>query len=61
MLTHSVKSRYHFSLHRPSRHGTQFLVKWRDLPYDKATWEDIGEDFPVKGAYEAVKNFEKIK
>ena len=48
-------------LYRPSRHGTQFLVKWRDVPYDKATWESIGEDYPVKGAYEAVKEFEKIK
>ena len=36
-------------------------MKWRDLPYDKATWEYLDEDCPLRGATEAVKNFEKIR
>ncbi|KAF5307970.1 hypothetical protein FQR65_LT06537 [Abscondita terminalis] len=31
--------------HRTMRDGrTLYLVKWRDLPYDQATWEDENED-----------------
>lgn len=31
--------------HRTSRDGTTyFLVKWRDLSYDQATWESEHED-----------------
>lgn len=33
--------------HRSLRDGrTQYLVKWRDLPYDQATWEDENNDIP---------------
>ncbi|KAI9588380.1 hypothetical protein GQX74_004225 [Glossina fuscipes] len=33
--------------HRTARDGTtMYLVKWRDLPYDKSTWEDETDDIP---------------
>lgn len=33
--------------HRTSSDGqTSYLVKWRDLPYDQATWEDEEENIP---------------
>ncbi|XP_053675987.1 chromodomain-helicase-DNA-binding protein Mi-2 homolog [Anopheles nili] len=33
--------------HRTMRDGrTLYLVKWRELPYDQATWEDEEEDIP---------------
>lgn len=33
--------------HRTARDGTtMYLVKWRDLPYDKSTWEDESDDIP---------------
>ncbi|XP_055907342.1 chromodomain-helicase-DNA-binding protein Mi-2 homolog isoform X2 [Eupeodes corollae] len=33
--------------HRTARDGSiLYLVKWRDLPYDKCTWEDEGDDIP---------------
>lgn len=33
--------------HRTSRDGrTQYLVKWRDLAYDQATWEHENADIP---------------
>ena len=35
-------------LHRTTKHGQQFLVKWRDLPYDQATWEKLTETSPIR-------------
>lgn len=33
--------------HRTMRDGrTLYLVKWRELPYDQATWEEETEDIP---------------
>lgn len=33
--------------HRTARDGTaMYLVKWRDLPYDKSTWEEEIDDIP---------------
>lgn len=33
--------------HRTMRDGrTLYLVKWRELPYDQATWEEENEDIP---------------
>ncbi|XP_067644936.1 chromodomain-helicase-DNA-binding protein Mi-2 homolog isoform X3 [Eurosta solidaginis] len=33
--------------HRTTRDGTtMYLVKWRDLAYDKSTWEDETDDIP---------------
>ena len=33
-------------LHAPRQQKgmTQYLVKWKDLPYDQATWEFVDED-----------------
>ncbi|XP_071548739.1 chromodomain-helicase-DNA-binding protein Mi-2 homolog [Panulirus ornatus] len=40
--------------HRTLRDGTtQYLVKWRDLPYDQATWED--EDEEIVGLKTAIE------
>lgn len=34
--------------HRTFRDGsTQYFVKWRDLPYDQATWEDENSEIPA--------------
>lgn len=40
--------------HRTSRDGTTYyLVKWRDLSYDQATWESENEDIAgLKNAME---------
>ncbi|XP_054288773.1 chromodomain-helicase-DNA-binding protein Mi-2 homolog isoform X2 [Macrosteles quadrilineatus] len=40
--------------HRNMRDGSiLYLVKWRDLPYDQATWEEESEDIPgLKAAIE---------
>lgn len=33
--------------HRTMRDGrTLYLVKWRELPYDQATWEEESDDIP---------------
>lgn len=33
--------------HRTFKDGrTTYLVKWRDLPYDQATWEEETKDIP---------------
>lgn len=46
--------------HRTFRDGsTQYLVKWRDLPYDQATWED--ENSEVPGIKRAVEYYWVIK
>ncbi len=36
-------------------------MKWRDLAYDKATWETLNETPSLKGAEQAIKQFEKLK
>ena len=48
-------------LSRASRRGTQYLVKWRDLSYSKATWEELGKDCGLKGVEEAIKNYEELR
>ncbi|KAI5711284.1 hypothetical protein M8J75_015718 [Diaphorina citri] len=39
--------------------STIYLVKWRDLPYDKATWEDENEDIP--GLKESIEFYNDLK
>lgn len=39
--------------------STIYLVKWRDLPYDKSTWEDENEDIP--GLKEAIEFHNDLK
>lgn len=40
--------------HRTMRDGrTLYLVKWRELPYDQATWEEESDEIPgLKSAIE---------
>ncbi|XP_045626390.2 chromodomain-helicase-DNA-binding protein Mi-2 homolog isoform X5 [Procambarus clarkii] len=46
--------------HRTLRDGTtQYLVKWRDLPYDQATWED--EDEEIVGLKTAVEFYHDLR
>ncbi|KAK4311657.1 hypothetical protein Pmani_016856 [Petrolisthes manimaculis] len=46
--------------HRTLRDGTiQYLVKWRDLPYDQATWED--EDEEIIGLRLAVEFYHDLR
>ena len=47
--------------HRTNRKGTQYLVKWRELPYDQATWEYLGEDCGLRGAAAAVEHYEQLR
>lgn len=43
--------------HRTSRDGTTYyLVKWRDLSYDQATWESEHED--IAGLKYAVEYYQ---
>ena len=44
-----------------SRKGTQYLVKWRDLSYSKSTWEELGKDCGLKGAEEAIQDYEDLR
>ncbi|XP_024084977.1 chromodomain-helicase-DNA-binding protein Mi-2 homolog isoform X4 [Cimex lectularius] len=45
---------------RVTRDGTNlYLVKWRDLSYDQATWEDENEDIP--GLKRAVDYYQEMK
>ena len=46
---------------RTSRRGTEYLVKWRDLTYSQATWEDLGVECGLKGAGRAIQEFEKLR
>uniref|UniRef100_A0A8D8WT53 Chromodomain-helicase-DNA-binding protein Mi-2 homolog n=1 Tax=Cacopsylla melanoneura TaxID=428564 RepID=A0A8D8WT53_9HEMI len=39
--------------------STIYLVKWRDLPYDKATWEDENEEIP--GLRESIDFYTDLK
>lgn len=46
--------------HRTLRDGTiQYLVKWRDLPYDQATWED--EDEEIVGLKTAIEFYHDLR
>lgn len=46
--------------HRTLRDGTtQYLVKWRDLPYDQATWED--EDEEIVGLKQAIEFYHDLR
>lgn len=45
--------------HRTSRDGTTyFLVKWRDLSYDQATWESEHAD--IAGLKQAVDYYQVL-
>ncbi|XP_037933405.1 chromodomain-helicase-DNA-binding protein Mi-2 homolog [Teleopsis dalmanni] len=46
--------------HRTARDGTtMYLVKWRDLPYDKSTWEDESDDMP--GLKQAIDYYQDLR
>lgn len=44
--------------HRSTRDGrTLYMVKWRELNYDAATWEDDGAEFEIPGLKRAVEDY----
>ncbi|ALC44637.1 Mi-2, partial [Drosophila busckii] len=46
--------------HRTARDGsTMYLVKWRELPYDKSTWEEEGDDIP--GLRQAIDYYQDLR
>ncbi|XP_076265787.1 chromodomain-helicase-DNA-binding protein Mi-2 homolog isoform X2 [Rhynchophorus ferrugineus] len=46
--------------HRTMRDGrTLYLVKWRELSYDQATWEDEGED--ISGLRQAIEYYQDLR
>ncbi|KAH8388950.1 hypothetical protein KR215_008276 [Drosophila sulfurigaster] len=46
--------------HRTARDGsTMYLVKWRELPYDKSTWEEEGDDMP--GLRQAIDYYQDLR
>lgn len=46
--------------HRTMRDGrTLYLVKWRELPYDQATWEEENEDIP--GLKQAIEYYMDLR
>ncbi|XP_065889551.1 chromodomain-helicase-DNA-binding protein 4-like isoform X2 [Dysidea avara] len=46
---------------RNTKRGQQYLVKWRDLPYDQATWESLTENSPIRGASYALRQYDHFK
>lgn len=38
-----------------------YLVKWKDLSYDKSTWEVIDDSPHLRGGAVAVKHYEEMK
>ena len=46
---------------RSVRKNTQYLVKWRDLSYTYATWENLGEGCGLKGVGQAIKAYENLR
>ena len=45
------------SLCRSRKGKTQYLVKWRELPYEQSTWEDLDSDSHLKGAATAIEDY----
>ncbi|KAL5015035.1 hypothetical protein ScPMuIL_009305 [Solemya velum] len=45
--------------HRHMRDGTWYLIKWKDLPYDQATWEY--EDSDITEFKKAVDDYENLR
>ncbi|KAH8418106.1 hypothetical protein KR009_001867 [Drosophila setifemur] len=46
--------------HQTARDGsTMYLVKWRELPYDKSTWEEEGDDMP--GLRQAIDYYQDLR
>ncbi|KAH8264948.1 hypothetical protein KR038_008669, partial [Drosophila bunnanda] len=46
--------------HRTARDGsTMYLVKWRELPYDKSTWEEEGDD--IQGLRQAIDYYQDLR
>jgi len=43
------------------RNGSLYLVKWKELSYTSSTWEVLDSDCGLKGATEAVQDFNKLK
>ena len=45
-----------------SRKGkTQYLVKWRELPYEQSTWEDLAKENYLKGARDAIDSYNHLR
>jgi chromodomain-helicase-DNA-binding protein 4 len=42
--------------HRQTRSGIEYLVKWRDLPYDQATWVEQNAEF-VPDLQKAIEDY----
>lgn len=60
-MGHGLIAFLSLAFHRVNRKGTQYLVKWRDLSYSKATWEELGKDCGLKGAEEAIQSYEDLR
>lgn len=46
--------------HRNTRHGTMYLVKWRELPYDQCSWEYAeSDDVKIVELPEAIEIYHK--
>lgn len=48
-----------YVLCRETDKGTYYLVKWRDLPYDQATWEK--EDADIADLQTAVDDYKNLR
>lgn len=44
---------------RETDKGTYYLVKWRDLPYDQATWEK--EDADIADLQAAIDDYKNLR
>ncbi len=58
MSTHSLADH---ALHRSSRKGAEYLVKWRDLSYFHSTWESLGDECGLKNAAQAIQAYDDLR
>ena len=45
---------------RSKKGKTQYLVKWRELPYEQSTWEDLDKENYLKGTKDAIEDYNRF-
>jgi SNF2 family DNA or RNA helicase len=46
---------------RSKKGKTQYLVKWKELPYEQSTWEDLANETYLKGWKEAIYDYNQLR
>ena len=45
---------------RSKKGKTQYLVKWRELPYEQSTWEDLDKENYLKATKDAIEDYNRF-